>query len=351
MVLICILLSFMCLFTSIGYAAISGTITVMGSTHADPPTAIFITDVSGGAYIDPDTLSYTGTVVTSNLVMKPDANGVYEAKFSVTVFNNTTETYYYLAMVRGTYTTGDGSVATYSNENIELTPDIAMAEEIKPGQMRTFTVTAAFADDATDKSNPTLFSIIDYQFSTTKPENKDEAAVAGVLEKFPEILNDTNGDYKKLTSAMNSLSINRWSSSYIGNGGGANDKDAQAIKDLFGENMMLNIDGENKPVTVMIKKENVDGNRNTGEDTDAWVGPGKEMTLYITADPLSRSGGSAIVYVVVYTKAKGSNEWYQIGTTFTGTAPIVSYFGTSGTGSFDTDKWKSTDGKAIEDLV
>ena len=74
-------------------------------------------------------------------------------------------------------------------------------------------------------------------------------------------------------------------------------------------------------------------------------------SLYITADPLTTAGASVPVYVVVYTKDRNSNTWYQLGTTYKGTATVVSYVGGSGTGSFNTDTWRSTDGKTIEDLV
>ena len=351
--LIGISLSLMCLFTCMGYAALSGTVFVRGTAESSPPEALFISDVSGGQYIDPNTLAYSGTVVSSNLTLRENANGEYEAFFDITVFNNTDTSYYYVAKVRSTYTLPDGTVVSYSNENIDLTVDeneLPFAAEIAPGQKKTFTVRAHFAENATDTSDKTLFSVIEYQFQTTKPENKDEAAVAGVLERFPEILNDPSL-YDQLIDAMNNLSGNRWVTSYIGNVVRANNDDTKAIETLFGEDMRLNIDGENKPVTVMIKRENVDGNNNTGENPGAWINGGREMTLYITANPLNVSGASVPVYAVVYTKDRNSDEWYQLGTTFSGMAKVVSYFGTGGTGSFDTGTWRDADGKSIKNLV
>ncbi len=349
-IVLAISLSFMLVFSCVGYAAISSGMTINGTAEITPPNILFISDVSGGNYIDPNTLAYTGTVVSSNITLRENAQGEYSATYTVTLFNNTTESYYYVAKVHGTYTAPDGTVISYSNPNIELIEDIEFAEEIKPGEIKTFTVSAQFADDATDRTDKTLFSIIEYQFQTTKPEDKDEAAVAGVLEKFPEILNNST-TYNQLISAMkDNVSIgNRLSSSYIGNVVNANDKDTEAINSLFGESMKLNIDGEDKPVTVMIKRENIDGNRNTGESPGLFGG--NEMTLYITADPLNVSGASVPVYAVVYTKNQNSNVWYQLGTVFKGTATVVNYRGGNGTGSFNTDTWKNTDGKAIENLV
>lgn len=353
---LCISLSFMCIFVCVGYASLNSELTINGMAESSPPDALFITNVSGGNYIDPNTLYYSGTIVSSTITLRENTSGEYEAFFDVTVFNNTPESYYYVAKVRGTYTMPDGTIVSYSNENIELTVDendLPFATEIKPGQTKTFTVRAHFAQNATDTSDKTLFSIIEYQFQTTKPESKDEAAVAGVLDKFPEVLNSPS-EHEKLTNAMSNSSWGRLSTSYIGNVVNATDQDSTALQEIFGESMLLNIDGEDKPVTIMIKRENIDGNRNTGEDYKSALGitqRGAEMTLYITADPLTSAGASVPVYAIVYTKNVGSDTWTQLGTTFKGTATVVSYIGGSGTGSFNTDSWRSTDGKTIEDLI
>lgn len=43
----------------------------------------------------------------------------------------------------------------------------------------------------------------------------------------------------------------------------------------------------------MIKRENIDGNRRTGDSS------GREMIIYMTTDPLTNSGAQAIVYCSV----------------------------------------------------
>ena len=339
----CIALSFMCLFTSVGYAQISRDLRLLGDAYLEPPNELYIIDVSGGNYIDPDTLAYSGTVVSSDLTLRKDASGSYVANYSITVFNNTDISYYYVAMVRGTYTDEAGDVVAYSNPNIEMNVDIVLGEEVKAGEKRTINISANFVKGA-DTSQTHLSSIIEYQFSTTQPESSDEAAVSGVLDKFAEILNNEN-DYRALTSAMDNTSGmggiftgGRVSDTYIGNVVGSDSDDTEALNALFGENMELNIDGVNTPVTIMIKRENVDGNKNTGD------GDGNEMTLYITADPLNSSGKYVSVYAVVYTKVSGS-EWYRVGDIYKGTANVRSYGGVSisGTGSFNTDKWRRVD--------
>lgn len=339
----CITLSFMCLFTSIGYAQISRDVRILGDAYLEPPEELYIIDVSGGNYIDPDTLAYSGTVVSSDVTLRRDSSGTYTANYSITVFNNTDISYYYVAMVRGTYTNESGDVIAYSNPNIEMEVDIVLGDEVKAGEKRTINVSATFVKGA-DTSQPHLSSIIEYQFSTTQPESSDEAAVSGVLDRFAEVLNNET-DYRALTSAMDNTSGlggiftgGRVSDTYIGNVVDSDSEDTAALNAIFGENMELNIDGVNTPVTIMIKRENVDGNKNTGD------GDGNEMTLYITADPLDSSGKYVPVYAVVYTKASGT-EWYRIGELYKGTANVRSYGGVSirGTGSFNTDNWRRLD--------
>ena len=102
----------------------------------------------------------------------------------------------------------------------------------------------------------------------------------------------------------------------------------------------------------MIKHENLDGNRLTGDDYTAvnssnggvFNGYGCEMTLYLTIDPLTSAGKYVPVYVVVFTCDRDENgnkisEWYRIGNTYAGTANVVTYNGSNGTGSFVTDNW------------
>ena len=332
-----IALSLMCVFTSVGYAAITSNMTITGTAQVAPPEKLFISHVSGGGYIDESTLAYADTVVTSDVTLK---NGV--AEYEITVFNNTPDTYYYLAMVRGTYTSTDGGqTVAYSNDNITMSVEgFARGDAVPAGTQKTFTVRASFKSGA-DTSDPSLFSIVEYRFSTTKPDSSDEAAISGVLSRFPEVLN--SDDYDKLTAAMADTN-GRLNASYIGNVVGATGEDTRAIVELFGDTLVLNIDGKDVPVTVMIKASNVDGNTGTCDQYSMWGNrSGGEMTLYITADPLTSAGQKADVYALVYTMDQATGEWYLLGETYRGRASIKGYsaWTTTGTGSFYTDDWAS----------
>ena len=53
----------------------------------------------------------------------------------------------------------------------------------------------------------------------------------------------------------------------------------------------------------------------------------------------------------VYTSTDDGNTWSILGEMYEGTAPIKTYSGWIGRGSFDTDLWESTDGKTIEQKI
>lgn len=357
-------LSFMCLFTCVGYAAVSGNVVINGNVEAEPPKALFITSVGGGNYLDPATLAYSGTIVTSNLTLRENASGIYEASFTITVFNNTTDSYYYHSMIHGTYTNESGDTVAYSNDDIVLDvvdETLKKGDELKAGEQKTFTVNASFKDGVdVNNASKELFSIINYYFSTTQPDPEDtgggEAAVSGLLTRFPEILNDPQ-EYQELSQAMNA----NWSHpSYVGNVVSSweiLDDDTALIQDLFGVALSLNIDGEEVPVTVIIQRKNVDGNENTGDDYRGTFRTikGCEMMLYMTpVKPSSVSGGTYIeTYVITYTK-QGDGDWYQIGEMYKGTAQVVGYVSgsTSFNDSINPSSWRQDETKkTIEQLI
>ncbi len=372
--LICVSLSFMCLFTCVGYAAVTGELLVYGSAEAKPPKALFITDVSGSNYIDPHTLAYSSTVVTSDLTLRENQNGEYVASFSIEVFNNTDVSYYYHSMVRGTYTTESGDVVAYSNEDIALDVDattLKKGDEIKAGEKKSFTVNATFKEGVnTATASKELFSIINYYFSTTQPDPDDtgggEAAVSGVIARFPNILNDPE-DYKTLTDA---LDANTTHPDYIGNVVSTIsswDDDTEAIQNLFGVALELNIDGTDTPVTVIIQRKNVDANESTGDTYQHVVKlgnfviqnrqvKGADMIMFMTpVNPKTVSSGTYIeTYAVVYTKDANGTEWYQTGEMYKGTARVVGYVSgiAIANDSIDPDTWRQ-DGtnKTIDQIV
>ncbi len=139
---------------------------------------------------------------------------------------------------------------------------------------------------------------------------------------------------------------------YIGNVAGSSSSDTQKVNQLFGDKLSITVDNVPVNVTLLIKREDVDGNTQTGDSysigsgSNAISAQGCEMTLYMTTDPLTSSGSRATVYAAVFTcdVTDGANgTWYMLGDMYTGTAPVLSYEGDNrGTGSFHTDSWLSS---------
>ena len=330
------LLSFMCCFACIGYAQTSKDLTVRGEAQALPPLEVFITGVTGkeangaGGTVN----SFAGTVVNSTTNLGTNKDGT--VTYTVTVYNNTGETYGYNAMI---YTVGE---YTYDNEAITVTPHIERRTEVEHGKYLSFDVTVAYK--AGVSADTVLNSVIHYEFLPLDDIPEDEGAIAasGVLSQFERILNNKINEipqsYQQLTDQMAAYQANdRYNESYIGNVVGASDADKALLLDLFQGQTHLNINGTDTHVTIMIKNEAVDGNNANGN----------EMVLYMTTDDLQKSSSwrteYAPVYAAVFTKvtnADGKTEWIQKGDMYLGSCTIKQYSGYSGSGSFDTDTWR-----------
>ena len=356
------------LFCAIGYASITGTMTIRGNVELDPPP-IYISDVvfvsldSGGTL---DSSQTAETVMTSQISLTENKDSTVILR--ITVKNTTEDIYGYNATIRTagindvTYSNGDIVYAVYSDDECtqyldkgaELAPKVGST----PGEI-TFYVKFYYADKADiDSGGESLNSVLNFQFLTPPPENTGgtgDTAVDGALDQFENILNDSE-TFTTLTTEINKNydGSRAWTGTFIGNVNGAETDDNATMQELFANKLHLNIDGEDVALTAIVKWEDVDGNTNTGQTYT--VGnteyAGAEMTLYLTEDALNVEGSdyspsytTKPVYVVVYTKDADSDEWYQLGEIYEGRAKIVGYFGgtayNNGTDSFDTGSWRS----------
>ena len=137
---------------------------------------------------------------------------------------------------------------------------------------------------------------------------------------------------------MNDSDANdRYDESYIGNVVGASQEDKELLAKLFEGNLLLNINGVDTEVKVMVKRENLDNNASTGDEN------GNEMVVYLTTHDLQRQGWGttyAPVYAAIFTKSGNEGKWMQCGDLIEGTATVKQYNGWPGSGSFDTDTWR-----------
>ncbi len=185
-------------------------------------------------------------------------------------------------------------------------------------------------------------------------------ALRNALTKFLEILNSVtdSNDYKTLCNIFGTgASVSSWGTdgSYTGNVTGS--PQAKNVEALFDNELKMKIYDQDIKVSVLLKRENLDDNENTGIrylHKDNWLGSddyrsGADMVMYYTADMLEEAGKTDTkVFASVFSvKANGASEMpaagygWQLLATYEGTATTTNWNGTNGTGSFDTRTWRS----------
>lgn len=339
-VLLGISLSMMCFFTSIGYAALSDTMNIEGDAEAAPPNAIYIESISNvrtnNATIVqvPTNIGFPSTKYITEVTFAQKNASI---TFDVLVANGTQITHIFDIIKM--YESMEGVTGSFSYAGVSASTNVAQGAEIKPGELRTFTVTLTYTGSNTNQTRKMLNELI---FKLNSDE-LTQIVSKGVTDKFKDILNnnleedityeydgqqitvDNAATYDKLISQMETSSS---SGKYIGNLLGANPDDTALLNALFEGTLTFPINGEDVPITVMVKEKNVCGSSD------------KEMVLYITGDTLQ--GNNAPVYAAVFSK-DANGVWQQIGDIFEGRARVNGYNGSwSGTGSFDTESWYST---------
>ena len=344
-------------FLCMGYALVTRDLHIEGQAEYIPPEDVFIIEAEpiGGGTVN----GYGMSTLSSSVTLGGSSDA--SERFIVTVYNNTNETYGYNATKHpsgdDTYTNPD---IAYSLIKADSGEELKFRTPVESKSHLTFYVEFYYKDGVVP-DNKTVSSVLLFEFLPLSelPEDEEEVAVRGALAKFQEILN-TPETYKTLTDAMSAHPSGN-QRSYIGNVVGAKDEDSTTIETLFEGELTLNINGEDKRMTTLVKRENIDGSNRTGDSYErySWYTVrGCEMVLYMTAVDLSTvsSGTRVTVYAAVFTCQQDANgnttgQWYQVGELFKGTAPVVAYEGGTGTGSFNTDSWRSDTNKTIENMI
>ncbi len=357
--ILCIVLSLSFCFVTLGYSAITGKLVVRGTAKLEIPEGLFITAIAqkgNPTRLDVANAEFVHHSTTVKTSLSKSSNG--SVTYTVTVKNNTKYDYAY----RGLYYQSeledyDNNYVSTSNGNsrIGVVTSFPNGRVVKAGESLRFEVTYTIGSSRnTFPASDTFYTMLNYQFGINV--ETAEEAIEAVHSKFQDILN-TSSTYETLVEHLDDKfdGSQEWTSNYIGNVGNATTDDAMVVNTLFAGQLQIIINGVSTPARVIIKHENLDNNNMTGDDYVArnesnggvFRGYGCEMTMYFTIDALSTPNGTAPVYVTVYTCDRDENgnissEWYQIGDTYLGNAPIVSYNGTAGgTGSFVTDNWTS----------
>ena len=378
-VIVCIALSFMFLFISIGYSAYTDQLSIRGDADIRVPEGLFIIDIQTDetSNIDHQTATFTQytTTVDSIIDKKDDTTTTSNSRpgrpgtttttkysgsvtYEITVFNNTKHEYAYRGLFYQKSLSGyngNSKVDTKTGDD-KLGVVVSFPNNDKivgPSETLTFTVTYTVGKNMDSKTD--WKTLINFQFGINV--ESEAAAIDAVHAKFLNILN-TKVTYNELVDKIDDKydGSQEWTSNYIGNVSDAVDADSMTVETLFAGQLNMIIGGQVKPATVLIKHENLDNNTKTGDDYVAvnsngngspFYGYGCEMTLYLTTDQLNKANSNAPVYVTVFTCDRDADgnivgDWYQIGESYIGKAPVVGYKGESGgTGSFVTDNWVS----------
>lgn len=344
------------LFTSsVGFAVVSDELKIEGTAEATPPRSVYIVNaLQSGAETDCSVQikGYSGTVLSSKVTLSTSATA--SVKISVEVFNNTAYGYVFNGIK---YESG---ADTYDNADITVSvTDLKVGDALAVGAGLTFIAEFSYVATASAQ-NTVLNSAINFSFIPAS-EYVPDIAVDNALERFENILNDEteNEEGKTLFEQLNDAFENTTGSrpnndngkSYIGNVVGSSGVDSEAIEKLFtvdGENkLVLDINGEKTNVTVLIKREDIDGDSSNG----------KEITLYLTPEEITGEWDRMTwshpyhspIYAVVYRCEKdedGNEKWSRIGETYEGKATKTHYDYTEDDwtkyDSFDTGAWITT---------
>lgn len=359
---LCVAFFFAFAFMIVGFAKYTDILQVTGVMEANTPEGLFITKIESGTPSRLDVYSVRfeeySTTVTANLSKNSDRNAG-SITYTITVFNNTKYEYAYRDLYYQSTTHNNSLISKTNNDKkIGVVTSFPNGKVVAPGESLVFKVTYTLgANRTTFGANKTYTTLINYQFGINV--DTEEAAREAISDKFANILN-TAITYDDLVDVLDNKFDGRqeWTSNYVGNVGSATSDDSVAVNTLFAGQLQMLINGQTKQASVLIKHENIDGNNSTGDDYVAknesnggvFRGYGCEMTLYLTTDSLNNANGSANVYVCVFTCDRDENgnkisEWYRVGDTYAGTAPVVGYNGESGgTGSFVTDNWAASRG-------
>ena len=327
---------------SIGYAAVADEFFISGDTtvQGKPFEGVYIADASvysenkatsvSLSYYNPTNLSTTA---------KPTSSGG-SITYRITLHNNTSVTYWYVkqdfyAEYESNSLIGktDGITVITKDHPNDTAETFNSSDWIPPQTFRDIYVTYTFGKNA--QSYPT--TLINLLFGVK---------MDSVQDSFLSILNDTSpgGSYEYLRQQFDKKYAET-GQKVLANVGA----EAEIFNTLFGANLTVNIDGNDVPVTVMIRRDNVD-DKSTGDSYSGSGPSGCEYTIYITVDELNSTSGKAEVYAVSYSKggAAGSGSWYQLGQLYEGTASVIDYTKEEGMqGAIDISTWTASPAKYV----
>ena len=247
--------------------------------------------------------------------------------YKITFHNNSDITYWYIGADYATDYEQNALIGASGGISIRTADQLADASStfneqdwIPPQTERNVYVTYTYGANAQN----TCLTKLDFIF---------DIKMDGVRDEFLEVLNDTmpGGSYDSLAEVFNRLYAE------TGKVAISTESHPEVFQGLF-EDLTVNIDGEEKQASVVIRRENIDGDGSSGDNYTGGGPSGCEYTLYITVESLT-PGTSPTVYAIAYScGANGMGDaWYQVGELYEGTAPV------NADGSINYSNWIATE--------
>lgn len=290
----------------------------------EPPKAVYITNVELAETTEhASNHTYSFSLPAKLSMSLRNDQSMTSVTYKITVYNNTDVSQWYTGMfydngygTNSLFGTSNGLTVTTKDKLADTSKTFNTNDYVPPHTYRDFYATYSFGSNA-------LWDI------STLVEFKFDIRMDSVYDGFLAILNNRDS-YEILSDAFDDAYSENETTALGNVGQGSTVFDA-----LFGENMTINVDGVDVPVTVMVERSNVDGKSNTGDNYDVSNGPtGCEYTVYITVN--NAAGQSAAVYAISYSQSEETGEWYQIGELYEGTATL------NADGTINLDDWEAT---------
>ena len=165
-VLLGILLSFMCVFTSLGYAGFTSQMLIAGSANLTPAQYdIYISDVSVNSGQSVMHTNHFSTIFTSRVINSG------KTIFTITVKNQSSKTYVYERVIDGAETGIDGVYT--GTEIVYKVSNINQLDEVAPGETRSFQVEITVPAGVTTEQYVLKFNFVEKQGMEILPGNDE----------------------------------------------------------------------------------------------------------------------------------------------------------------------------------
>ena len=334
-----VMLSFMVLFTSVGYASLVDSLEINGTVTVESPNILYVKEAvvkSGTANI---TYKYGTTFgnPAGLLDIILDFVNSNTVSIDVTVKHNNTTASEGLVYKDATLLNGTGYDSFASKIKItNMSPETSKQSPLTLGSTMTFTVTYTYDATADTDGDKKIDISHSFNFVYASQAEAEKATVNGVLEAFDSAVNgdDIKIDYSALAQAMETEQSKKYGIvDYIGNVVGAGNADTTFVESVFGDTLNSVAFGDEDPTkcTVMIKRLDTNGD-----------GEYDRIVLYITPDTLNgtvttrdgwiggesvykESDGSVTVYAAVF-DVNRSGEWLHHGGIYKGVAETNTYY-------------------------